>query len=113
MMCQVLIAVVPGARVVQGVREIIEVGIRVREDSGARLKRRSISFRIETVSYSVLSMAPLRANGEITMPGTRTPTPQPSLRTGISDENDILTRGIKLHDALERLPDVFLITVGR
>ena len=29
MMCQILIAVVHGARVVQGVREIIDVGIRV------------------------------------------------------------------------------------
>ena len=57
-------------------------GLLSREASGARLKRRSINFRMETVSYSVLSIAPRCTNGETMIVGTRTPTPQPSLRTG-------------------------------
>src|SRR5215470_837050 len=50
--------------------------------SGDRLKRNSINFRIDTVSYCLWSMKPGRANGDTMIAGTRTPVPKPSVRTG-------------------------------
>ena len=53
-----------------------------RAANGGRLNRDSKNFGMETVSYSLCSTLPWRANGEMMMAGTRTPVPQPSFRTG-------------------------------